>query len=90
MVRLDGHVLVSLDPSWLRGEVVGYISQEPVLFDCSILENIRYGRLSATDQEVQEAARLAYADHFITQFPNGYSTVVGERGVALSGGQKQR
>jgi len=90
VIWLDGHDLRQLDPSWLRGEVLGYISQEPVLFGCSVMENIRYGRPSATDQEVVEAARLAYADQFIREFPDGYATLVGERGVALSGGQKQR
>ena len=90
VIKLDSHNLAELDPSWLRGEVLGYISQEPVLFGCSVLENIRYGRPSATDQEVIAAAELAYADQFIREFPNGYDTPVGERGVALSGGQKQR
>lgn len=89
-MRLDGHVLSDLDPSWLRGEVVGYISQEPVLFACSVMENIRYGNPSATNQQVKDAAKLAHADHFIHHFPDGYATLVGERGVALSGGQKQR
>lgn len=81
---------MDLDPSWLRGEVVGYISQEPVLFGCSVLENIRYGQPSASDQQVMEAAKLAYAHQFICEFPEGYATLVGERGTALSGGQKQR
>lgn len=90
VVKLDGRALCTLDPSWLRGEVVGYISQEPVLFGCSVMENIRYGNLAATDKQVKDAATLAYADHFIQEFPNGYDTLVGERGVALSGGQKQR
>ena len=70
--------------------MLGYISQEPVLFGCSVRENIRYGRPSASDEEVMEAAKLAYADQFIREFPEGYDTLVGERGVALSGGQKQR
>ena len=90
VVKLDGRSLRELDPSWLRGEVLGYISQEPVLFACSVRENIRYGRPSATDQEVEEAAKLAYAHPFIREFPHGYDTLVGERGVAVSGGQKQR
>ena len=90
VVKLDGQALCTLDPSWLRGEVLGYISQEPVLFGCSVMENIRYGNPAATDGQVQEAAALAYADQFIQEFPNGYATLVGERGVALSGGQKQR
>ena len=90
MVKLDGWNVADLEPSWLRGEVLGYISQEPVLFGCSVRENISYGRPSATDQEVEEAAKLAYAHHFIREFPQGYDTLVGERGVAVSGGQKQR
>ena len=89
-VEIDGHDLCELDPSWLRGEVIGYISQEPVLFGTSVMENIRYGRPTASDHEVKEAALLANAHHFIEQFPDGYSTLVGERGIALSGGQKQR
>ena len=90
VIKLDGWKLGDLDPSWLRREAIGYISQEPVLFGCSVMENIRYGRPSASDQEVKEAAKLAYADQFIQQFPDGYATLVGERGHALSGGQKQR
>ena len=64
--------------------------QEPTLFATSIWENIRYGRPDATDIEVMEAARSANAHEFIANFPNGYDTVVGERGVTVSGGQKQR
>ena len=61
-----------------------------MLFATSVMENIRYGCPSASDEDVIEAARLANAHGFIEQFPEGYSTLVGERGVALSGGQKQR
>lgn len=89
-IEIDGHELCKLDPSWLRGEIIGYISQEPVLFGTTVMENIRYGCPMASDSEVKEAAVLANAHHFIEQFPNGYSTLVGERGIALSGGQKQR
>ncbi|XP_072269199.1 mitochondrial potassium channel ATP-binding subunit isoform X2 [Pyxicephalus adspersus] len=89
-VELDGVDIRSLDPSWLRGEVVGFINQEPVLFGTTVLENIRFGRPEATDAEVFEAAKLANADDFIRNFPDGYNTVLGERGVTLSGGQKQR
>jgi len=89
-VYIDGHDIRSLDPKWLRGQAIGYISQEPVLFATSILENIRYGRPEATDQEVIEASQAANADSFIKGFPEGYATVLGERGVTLSGGQKQR
>jgi len=88
-VRLDGHDLRALDPAWLRRQV-GVVSQEPLLFSTSIKENIRYGRATATDAEVEEAARAANAHDFIARFPEGYDTPVGERGVQLSGGQKQR
>lgn len=71
--------------SWLRSQI-GYIHQEPILFATSILENIRYAKPEATMEEVREAARLANAADFIEQFPQGYETSVGERGVTLSGG----
>ncbi|XP_008070871.1 ATP-binding cassette sub-family B member 8, mitochondrial isoform X2 [Carlito syrichta] len=90
VVMLDGQDLRTLDPSWLRGQVVGFISQEPVLFGTTIMENIRFGKLEASDEEVYAAAREANAHEFITSFPEGYNTVVGERGTTLSGGQKQR
>ncbi|KAJ8976437.1 hypothetical protein NQ317_008471 [Molorchus minor] len=89
-ITLDGQDIRNLDPSWLRGRVLGLISQEPILFGTSIMENIRYGKTEATDEEVRQAAELANADEFISNFPNGYNTLVGERGVTLSGGQKQR
>ncbi|XP_030920760.1 ATP-binding cassette sub-family B member 8, mitochondrial [Geospiza fortis] len=89
-ITLDGHDIAGRDPSWLRGQVIGFISQEPVLFGTTIMENIRFGKPGASDAEVYEAARLADADGFIRSFPEGYNTVVGERGTALSGGQKQR
>ncbi|CAO3655748.1 unnamed protein product [Mucor fragilis] len=88
-ITLDGQDLKTLDPSWLR-QNIGFINQEPVLFATSILENIRYGRPDATMEEVREAARQANAETFIDGFPDGYDTIVGERGAALSGGQKQR
>ncbi|GAB5568933.1 mitochondrial potassium channel ATP-binding subunit isoform X1 [Prionailurus iriomotensis] len=89
VVTLDGRDLRTLDPSWLRGQVIGFISQ-PVLFGTTIMENIRFGKLGASDEEVYAAAREANAHEFITSFPEGYNTVVGERGATLSGGQKQR
>ncbi|OCT57695.1 hypothetical protein XELAEV_18003153mg [Xenopus laevis] len=89
-VQLDGVDIRILDLSWLRGEVIGFINQEPVLFGTTILENIRFGRPDATDAEVCEAAAQANADSFIRSFPEGYNTMLGERGVTLSGGQKQR
>ena len=88
-VRLDGTRLTDLDPTWLR-EQVGAVSQEPVLFATSIADNIRYGKPGATEAEVRAASRAANAEGFIDQFPEGFDTLVGERGVRLSGGQKQR
>ena len=69
---------------------VAMVPQDPILFHRTLLENIRYGRASATDVEVKEAARLAHCDEFISSFPEGYATYVGERGVKLSGGERQR
>jgi ATP-binding cassette subfamily B protein len=69
---------------------VGVVAQEPLLFSTSVADNIRYGRQDATDEEVEAAARTANAHAFISAFPEGYRTLVGERGIQLSGGQKQR
>ncbi len=88
-ISLDGRDLREFDATWLR-QHVGVVSQEPVLFSSSVRENIRYGRPDATDAEVEAAARAANAHDFVTKFPAGYDTPVGERGVQLSGGQKQR
>ncbi len=88
-VMLDGHNLRDLSPEWLR-QRIGVVAQEPLLFSCSVAENIRYGRTNASDEDVIAAARMANAHEFITKFPEGYGTLVGERGVKLSGGQKQR
>lgn len=88
-VLLDGKDLRALDPEWLRQQI-GTVAQEPMLFASSIADNIRYGRMGATDAEVEAAARAANAHEFISRFPEGYRTLVGERGVQLSGGQKQR
>ena len=88
-ISLDGHDLRDLSPPFLR-RTIGIVSQEPLLFSTSIQDNIRYGRPAATDAEVEAAARTANAHGFISKFPDGYRTLVGERGVQLSGGQKQR
>ena len=69
---------------------IGLVSQEPVLVSESLFENIRYGKPKASFDEVKEAAKKAFAHDFITSFPDGYETLVGERGIQLSGGQKQR
>jgi ABC transporter fused permease/ATP-binding protein len=88
-IRLDGHDVRDLDPAWLRRQV-GVVAQEPILFSASVADNIRYGREGAGDADVQAAARAANAHDFVARFPDGYATLVGERGVQLSGGQKQR
>ncbi len=88
-IRVDGLDLRELDPEWLRGRI-GTVAQEPILFSTSIADNIRYGRTGASDAEVEAAARVANAHEFVTRFPQGFATLVGERGIQLSGGQKQR
>jgi ABC-type multidrug transport system fused ATPase/permease subunit len=88
-VLLDGRDIREIELAHLRG-VMAVVSQDPILFSGTIRDNIRYGRLEATDEEVENAARLANADGFIREFPKGYDTLVGERGVQLSGGQRQR
>nr|WP_224242137.1 ABC transporter transmembrane domain-containing protein [Hyalangium gracile] len=88
-ILLDGKDLKTLDPEWLRQQI-GVVAQEPLLFSSSIADNIRYGKVGASDAEVEAAARAANAHDFISRFPEGYKTLVGERGVQLSGGQKQR
>jgi ATP-binding cassette subfamily B protein len=88
-VLLDGTDLRSLDPFWLR-EQIGIVPQDPVLFSTTVAENIRFGREDASPEEVEAAARSANAYNFIQEFPHGFYTQVGERGVQLSGGQRQR
>ena len=88
-VRLDGYRLTDLDLTQLRASI-SLLHQEAVLFTGTIRENIRMGRGDATDAEVEDAARAANAHDFITEQPDGYETVVGERGGTLSGGQRQR
>lgn len=88
-VTLDGHDLRRLTLASVRGSI-SLLLQESVLFTGTIRENIRYGRLDATDEEVERAARLAQAHDFILATADGYETEVGERGGTLSGGQRQR
>uniref|UniRef100_A0A7C9DCT2 Adenosinetriphosphatase n=1 Tax=Opuntia streptacantha TaxID=393608 RepID=A0A7C9DCT2_OPUST len=88
-VLLDGHDIKTLKLRWLRRQI-GLVSQEPALFATSIKENILLGRPDATQEEIEEAARVANAHSFIVKLPDGYDTQVGERGLQLSGGQKQR
>jgi ATP-binding cassette subfamily B protein len=88
-VVLDGRDLRALDPTWLRAQI-GVVPQEPVLFSATIEENVRYGRPGAGAEEVRRACRAAHAHAFVSAFPDGYATRVGERGQQLSGGQRQR
>lgn len=88
-IEIDGLNIRDVTLNSLRSQI-GIVPQETLLFSTSIMENIRYGRLDATDEEVLEAARAANAHDFIEQMPNGYQTMIGERGLALSGGQRQR
>jgi ATP-binding cassette subfamily B protein len=88
-IRFDGADITQLDPTALRRNIA-VVAQEPVIFSGSIAANIRYGREEATDAEVRAAARAAAASEFIEKLPNGFETLVGERGVTLSGGQRQR
>jgi ATP-binding cassette subfamily B protein len=88
-VYLDGHDLHDLDPEWLRRQI-GFVPQETFLFSATLGENIAWGVESATQEQIERAAELAGLAPDIAGFPNGYDTVVGERGITLSGGQKQR
>lgn len=88
-ILIDGQNIASITQEDLRKNIA-YIPQEPLLFHRSIRENISYGKPDASDSEIREAARKAYADEFIDKLPAGYDTLVGERGVKLSGGQRQR
>jgi ATP-binding cassette subfamily B protein len=88
-ITIDGHDLRDVTLTSLR-ENVGVVLDEPFLFSISIRDNIAYGRPDATLQEIQAAALAANADEFIVRLPDGYDTVVGERGYTLSGGQRQR
>jgi ATP-binding cassette subfamily B protein len=88
-ILIDGQDVREVTQDSLR-RAVSMIAQEPMLFHRSLLENVRYGSLEATDDEVQDAARRAHAHEFIMSLPEGYDSLVGERGVRLSGGQRQR
>ncbi len=88
-ITLDGHDVRTLTLASLR-QAIGVVPQEPALFSGSVRDNIAYAYPDASDAEVEEAARVANAHDFVTELPNGYATLVGERGVKLSGGQRQR
>jgi ATP-binding cassette subfamily B multidrug efflux pump len=88
-VFLDGVDLRDLDPEWLRRQI-GFVPQETFLFSATLAENIAWGVEQATPDEIARAAELAGLAPDIASFPDGYGTVIGERGITLSGGQKQR
>ena len=88
-LKIDGQNIKDLTISSVRS-VIALVSQEPILFDMSIKENILYSRPNSTDEEIISAAKSAAADSFISELPNGYDTIIGEKGYSLSGGQKQR
>jgi len=88
-VRIDGHDLRSLTQKSLR-EQIGLVTQETFLFHDTIFKNIQFGRLNATPDEVYAAAQTAFAHEFILAQPNGYDTVIGDKGCLISGGQQQR
>lgn len=88
-ISIDGYDIRDVKLDSLR-EQIGIVPQETMLFSTTVMENIRYGRLDATDEEVIEAAKAANADSFIRELPQGYDTTIGERGLNLSGGQRQR
>src|ERR687885_1416972 len=88
-VRIDGHDVRDVTLSSLRSQI-GIVLQETLLFSGPVRDNIAYGKPDATQEEIEAAARAAQADEFIRRLPQGYDTVVGERGIGLSGGQRQR
>jgi ATP-binding cassette subfamily B protein len=88
-IYIDGHDISTVTQQSLRAHIA-YVSQEPIMFHRSISENIRYGELGASDQEVEAVAKMANAHEFIKHLPHTYDTLVGERGTKLSGGQRQR
>ncbi|MEO1091294.1 MAG: ABC transporter transmembrane domain-containing protein [Pseudomonadota bacterium] len=88
-IALDGIDVRAFDPVEFRA-AIGLVPQEPVIFSTNVLENIRYGRPSASDDDVREAAAAAYATEFVERLQDGFQTFVGEKGVRLSGGQRQR
>ncbi len=88
-VLIDGHNVRDLTLDSLRSQI-GIVLQDTFLFNDTVRNNIRYGRLDATDEEIEDAARRAYATEFIEELPDKFETMIGERGVKLSGGQRQR
>jgi len=88
-VLIDGQDVRSVTQYSLRRNI-GMVMQDAILFNATVRENIMYGRVGATEAEMLDAARMAHVDEFVSDLPQGYDTIIGERGVTLSGGQKQR
>jgi ATP-binding cassette subfamily B protein len=88
-VLIDGVDVRRADPRAVRGRIA-VVPQDPVIFAASVWDNVRYGRLDASDDEVRDACEAAYATEFLARLPRGFDTDLGERGVRLSGGQRQR
>lgn len=88
-IRVDGQDIRDVTQQSLRSNI-GMVMQDAILFNLSVRDNILYGRRGATEEEMLEAARMAHVDEFARDLPDGYDTIIGERGVTLSGGQKQR
>ncbi len=88
-ISVAGKNVCDIEVEDLRS-LLSYVPQEPELYHVSVMENIRYGKVTATDKEVVEAAKRANADTFIRELPDGYHTIIGEQGDNLSGGQRQR
>jgi ABC-type multidrug transport system fused ATPase/permease subunit len=88
-ITIDGVDVREVKLQSLRREI-GIVSQDPFLFSATVRENIAFGRADATDEEIVRAATLAQAHDFIDELPDGYDTIIGERGITLSGGQRQR
>lgn len=88
-ILIDGQDIATTTQAALR-QGIAYVPQEPIMFHRSLADNIRYGRLDATDADIKQVAKLAHATEFIQNLPDKYETLVGERGVKLSGGQRQR
>jgi ABC-type transport system involved in Fe-S cluster assembly fused permease/ATPase subunit len=89
VILLDGHDIKTLEPRWLHHKIA-LVAQEPILFQMTIRENVKYGKRKATDEEVDAAIEIANAKKFIVKMEKGLDTVVGEKGSTLSGGQRQR
>ncbi|MGF6735819.1 ABC-type multidrug transport system fused ATPase/permease subunit [Paraburkholderia youngii] len=88
-IRIDGQDISQVEQTSLRRQIA-IVQQEPLLFHRSLAENIAYGKPDATQAEIEQASALANAHEFIAALPNGYATLVGDRGVKLSGGERQR